>query len=72
LAYLYGIETRVLKQSVKRNLKRFEGNDFNDINEDTRLQLELINESLAELQTKHKALNKPIGKIGFVIPGTEE
>ena len=28
LAALYGIETRVLKQSVRRNLKRFEGEDF--------------------------------------------
>ena len=28
LAGLYGIETKVLKQSVKRNLKRFEGDDF--------------------------------------------
>jgi len=28
LAYIYGIETKVLKQSVKRNLKRFEGDDF--------------------------------------------
>jgi len=28
LAEMYGIETRVLKQSVKRNMKRFEGEDF--------------------------------------------
>jgi hypothetical protein len=28
LAELYGIETRALKQSVRRNLKRFEGDDF--------------------------------------------
>ena len=28
LAALYGIETRILKQSVRRNLKRFEGEDF--------------------------------------------
>ena len=28
LAGLNGIETKVLKQSVKRNLKRFEGEDF--------------------------------------------
>jgi len=28
LAGIYGIETRILKQSVKRNLKRFEGDDF--------------------------------------------
>ena len=164
LAEMYGIETRVLKQSVKRNLKRFEGDDFmfevtrdelsrsqivtlnkgrgsnikylpfaftelgvsmlssvlnsdtaiwinriimrafvavrqlilnppinevkelqnevrelkqyvedvftdyNDINEDTRIQLELINESLAELQTKKKELEKPRNPIGFGAP----
>jgi DNA repair exonuclease SbcCD ATPase subunit len=28
LAATYGIETRVLKQAVRRNLKRFEGDDF--------------------------------------------
>ncbi len=28
LAELYGIETRVLKQAVRRNLKRFGGEDF--------------------------------------------
>ncbi|MDR2585897.1 MAG: ORF6N domain-containing protein [Prevotellaceae bacterium] len=28
LAEAYGIETRVLKQAVRRNLKRFEGEDF--------------------------------------------
>ena len=28
LAQLYGTETRVLKQAVKRNIQRFEGDDF--------------------------------------------
>lgn len=28
LAELYGTETRVLKQAVKRNIQRFEGEDF--------------------------------------------
>jgi len=28
LAELYGVETRVLKQAVKRNIERFEGADF--------------------------------------------
>ncbi len=161
LAELYGIETRVLKQAVRRNLKRFEGDDFmfeltkdelsrsqfvilnrsrgsnikylpfaftelgvamlssvlnsdvaievnrgimrafvairqlilnlpidqvgelqnevqelkqyieyvftdyNDINEDTRMQLELINETLAELQSKSKGINKPRNPIGY-------
>lgn len=40
--------------------------DYNDINDDTRMQLELINETLAELQSNNKALNKPRPKIGFV------
>ncbi len=39
--------------------------DYNDINEDTRLQLELINQTLAELQTTHKQQNKPRLQIGF-------
>ena len=161
LAGIYGIKTKVLKQSVKRNLKRFEGNDFmfeltgqewnilrsqivtsswggyryqpfaftelgvamlssvlnsdtaiemnrnimrafvfvrqialnirstdrmteierqmkelkeyieesfadqNDINEDTRMQLELINQSLAELQSRKQIENKPRNPIGF-------
>jgi uncharacterized protein (UPF0335 family) len=40
--------------------------DYNDINEDTRIQLELINQSLAEMQTQ-KRLEKPRRPIGFVI-----
>ena len=163
LAEIYGIETRVLKQSVRRNMKRFEGEDFmfevtkeevlrsqivilnigqgkhfkymplaftelgvamlssvlhsdaaidanrkimrafvatrqlllnrpvnevqelknemkelrnyledvfmdyNDINEDTRIQLELINEALAKLEVKHAYVNRPRKKIGFVM-----
>ena len=39
--------------------------DYNDINEDTRMQLELINEALAELQVKNKELNKPRSPIGY-------
>lgn len=161
LAEMYGIETRVLKQSVRRNLKRFSGDDFmfeltkdelsrsqivilkngrgsnfkympfaftelgvamlssvlnsdtaieinrnimrafvairqlianppvdrvgelekqmkelkdyiedvfadyNDINDDTRMQLELINQTLAELQTRKKIEEKPRNPIGF-------
>ena len=42
--------------------------DYNNINEDTRMQLELINETLAELQTKNKALDKPHSRIGFNAP----
>lgn len=39
--------------------------DYNDINEDTRMQLELINQTLAELQTKRKIEEKPRNPIGF-------
>ena len=42
----------------------------NDINEDTRAQLELINQSLAALQSTHKQPRRPI--IGFSIPNKEE
>ena len=28
LAALYGVETKTLNQAVKRNIKRFEGEDF--------------------------------------------
>ena len=38
--------------------------DYNDINEDTRMQLELINQTLAELQAGKEA-NKPRKPIGF-------
>lgn len=164
LAEMYGIETRVLKQAVRRNIKRFEGEDFmfeltkeelstsqfvilnkgrghnfkympfvftelgvamlssvlnsdtaieinrgimrafvairqaifiqptdsvaelqsdlkelkayieevftdyNDINEDTRMQIELINEALAELQTQKKLQDKPRNPVGFRKP----
>lgn len=40
--------------------------DYNDINEDTRTQIELINQSLAELHTNKKQMDKPRKKIGFV------
>ena len=39
--------------------------DYNDINEDTRLQLEMINETLAELQTRKK-LNADRPRVGFL------
>jgi len=40
--------------------------DYNDINEDTRLQIELINQSLAELHTDKKRIDKPRNRIGFI------
>ena len=39
--------------------------DYNDINDDTRMQLELINKTLAELQTQKKLADKPRNPIGF-------
>ena len=56
-------EVRELKQYIEDVFT-----DYNDINEDTRLQLELINETLAELQTKNSELNKPRNPIGFAAP----
>ena len=40
----------------------------NDINEDTRIQLELINQTLAELQVHQKLSDKPRRPIGFIQP----
>lgn len=40
--------------------------DYNDINDDTRIQLELINSTLAELQSSKALVNKPRPRIGFV------
>ena len=45
--------------------------DQNDINEDTRIQLELINQTLAELQVKKREY-KERKRIGYKLPGCEE
>jgi hypothetical protein len=45
--------------------------DYNDINEDTRIQLELINQSLAELQAKGRIEDKPRRRIGFIVDDKE-
>lgn len=42
--------------------------DYNDINEDTRMQLELINRTLAELQAQKRLADSPRNPIGFVKP----
>ena len=42
--------------------------DYNDINEDTRIQLDLINKTLAELQVQKKLSDKPRNPVGFVKP----
>ena len=55
-------EVRELKQYIEDVFA-----DQNDINEDTGIQLELINKSLAELHVKKKELNEPL-PIGFTAP----
>lgn len=40
--------------------------DYNDINEDTRVQLELINRTLAELQAQKRLADSPRNPIGFI------
>lgn len=39
--------------------------DYNDINDDTRMQLELLTQALAELQSKKELAEKPRNPIGF-------
>lgn len=56
-----------LEQEVQ-NLKAYIEEVFtdqNDINEDTRIQLELINRTLAEMQSSKRQSDKPRNKIGF-------
>ena len=62
------IETQVkeLKQYMEEVLV-----DQNDINDDTMIQLELINQTLAELQTKDRGC-KERKRIGYKLPGCEE
>ena len=60
-------EVKELQKEV-RQLKQYVGEafaDYNDINEDTRIQLELINQSLAKLQSSQILLEKPRNRIGF-------
>ena len=40
--------------------------DYNDINEDTRSQLELINSILVDLQSKNKWIDRPRNPIGYI------
>ena len=62
------IETQVkeLKQYMEEVLV-----DQNDINDDTMMQLELINQTLAELQTKDRGF-KERKRIRYKLPGCEE
>jgi hypothetical protein len=40
--------------------------DYNEMNEDTRLQLGLINETLAELQMRNKQVNRTSNPVGYI------
>jgi archaellum component FlaC len=56
-------------ESQMQNLKQYIEEvftDYNDINEDTRMQLELINQTLAELQVQKRLSEKPRNPIGFI------
>jgi archaellum component FlaC len=58
-----------LQQEVKELKEYIEDvfSDYNDINDDTRMQLELINETLAELQIRNKEHTQPRNPIGYKI-----
>lgn len=45
--------------------------DYNDINDDTRMQLELINQTLAELQVRESYF-KERNRIGYKLPGCDD
>lgn len=62
-----------LKNELKELKKYIEDvfADQNDINDDTRMQLELINQTLAELQVRNQELGKR-KRIGYKLPGCED
>lgn len=61
-------EVRNLQQEVKELKDYIEEvfADYNDINDDTRVQLELISQTLAGLQAQKKQDDKPRNPIGFL------
>lgn len=69
------IETRVERiETQVRELKQYMEEvlvDQNDINEDTMMQLELINQTLAELQVKDQD-SKERNRIGYRLPECED
>lgn len=56
-------QTKELKKYIEKVFA-----DYNDINDDTRVQLKLINKTLAELQTQKKLLSKSHNPVGFIKP----
>jgi hypothetical protein len=64
------IDSVVELQSEVKELKKYIDEvliDQNDINDDTRTQLELINQTLAEMQINNSTTNKPRRRIGYII-----
>ena len=70
LLYHPAIEIKELQNEVRELKEYIESvfSDYNDLHEDTRVQLELINEALAELQVKGKAFTQLKNQIGFNSP----
>ena len=65
------VNMRAQHQKEMKELKEYIEDVFadqNDINEDTRMQIELINQVLAELQVHKKLSEKPRRPIGFIRP----
>ena len=61
-------------QTEVRELKKYMDEvltDQNDINEDTRTQLELINQTLAEMQVNNNTTIKPRRRIGYILDNEE-
>jgi len=61
-------------QTEVRELKKYMDEvltDQNDINEDTRTQLELINQTLAEMQVNNNTTSKPRRRIGYILDNEE-
>ena len=68
-----GDKIEVLENRIKE-LKQYMEEVFmdqNDINEDTRIQLELINQTLSELQAKDRGL-KERNRFGYILPDHED
>lgn len=64
----------VIEKEIKKLKEYIEEvfSDYNDINEDTQMQLELINQTLAELQVKRNSSEIPRRPIGFHKSGNKD
>ena len=76
LRQMLATPTTVAPAELQREIKKLRDDmeemfaDQNDINEDTRAQLDAISIALAELQAKRN--EAPRRKIGYRLPGTSE